>query len=119
MKYATLLILAVALASCKEPTAPTPTVNGSWSGTVGAQRITVTMGQTGATVTGSGTMTGTPRGTLAMSVTGTYAHPSLSITLSNAMVQPLNFTATQSAGTLRGSLQGSGFNGETLILVKQ
>lgn len=119
MRYATMLALVLSLASCKDATAPTPTVNGSWSGTVSGQAVTLTLGQTGPSVTGSGTLSGTPRGTLAMSATGTYAHPSLSLTLSNTMTQPANISATMTNGALIGSVQGAGFTGQSIALYRR
>lgn len=114
------VIAALLLTGCKHTTAPDPIVTGAWRGSVGSQVIALSLAQTGSVVSGSGTISGTPRGTLAMTVNGTFAHPTLSITMTNSLVQASNITATMTnSGVLSGAIQGSGFTGEAISLVRQ
>lgn len=110
--------VVLALAACgKDSTAPVPTVSGTWRGVVGAQQIVVTLTDNGGVVNGSGTITNTPIGTRALTVTGSFVAPvTVSLTLSSGTAQPFNFHGNRANTglTMSGALSGSGFTGESI-----
>jgi hypothetical protein len=113
-------VLAVALLACGgDSTAPKLTdVTGAWTGTSGGVSMSLTLVQTGTTVTGSGNLTG---GTTAIAVTasGTYAPPNLSLTLQSPGYQPINYAGTlANPDLINGTLNGSGFTNIALPITK-
>lgn len=111
MKLSAIAIVALLLVGCEDPP-PSPV--GSWTGTSGTQTIKMTLGMTGSSVSGSGSIT-TPSGPRALTINGTFVSPTLSVTLApGGTTQPINLTATMNReGTaMSGTLNGSGFSGE-------
>jgi len=83
--------------------------------------FSVTLAQSGSTVTGSGQASG-PGGAVALTVSnGTFAPPAVSLTLNAQGYQPMNFSGTQSQAQnqIIGSLNGSGFQNDVLVLTRQ
>lgn len=122
IRWTLTLALLVFAASCKkDATAPPPTVTGTWAGFTGSQKLTITITENAGTVGGSGTITNTSTGTRALSITGSWSRPTLSITFSSGTAQPFNLTANLNpAGTnLAGPLNGSGFSGEVMSMTRQ
>ena len=114
-RFAAVLAFAM-LAACGDSTAPAPTVDGTWTGQTGSQLFTLTLNQSGTSVTGSGTVTNTPTGTRALTVVGSFNAPTLTATLSSGSIQPINLTASVNGKAMTGSLSGSGWNGEAITL---
>jgi hypothetical protein len=123
MKRMVVMLAALLLVACsgKSPVAPLPpTVTGNWQGDIaGPQVLTLALSQSGGTVSGSGILTNTPSGTRALTATGTFIDPVLSMTISSGTTQPFNLTATLTNGTLYGNLQGSGFTGSMIAMYRQ
>lgn len=92
-------------------------LTGTWRGTVLGVPVTVNFSHTGANVTGNSTLA-----TLGFSVSGSVRAPlGLTVTISNPDFLPFTYTANVDAAinTMTGSLQGSGFTGETMVLTRQ
>ncbi|HWP36031.1 MAG TPA: hypothetical protein VNL18_00615 [Gemmatimonadales bacterium] len=120
---ATLLLpLTFALAGCGDSSSEprTPSASGTWTGAVGSATFTLTLAeQRGGTITGAGSARATG-GAVSLTVTGTHVHPSISLTLRSTGFEDLNYTGQFiNDNTISGSLNGSGFTGETLTLVRQ
>ncbi len=112
------LVLALALSSCGgDATGPkTPSLTGSWSGNVteGTVSLTLVESEAGA-VTGSGNLAGV----VAVNVTGSHAHPNVSLTLAASGFQSANITAVMSGNdTMTGTLNGSGWVSVPITLTR-
>jgi hypothetical protein len=116
------LLLALTLA-CKgdSPAAPTVSLAGRWVGSVGTQTIDLTMSESSGTVAGSGTISNTPTGTRALTVSGSYTGGPIGhvdVTLSSGTAQPFALSGQVYAASILGSLTGSGFTGDVITLTK-
>jgi hypothetical protein len=114
-----MLATGLAIPACSGSTDVRPTVQGTWSGSVQGQVLTLSLTESGGAVAGSGTITGTYTGTRALTVAGSFEPPHVSITMTSGTMQPLNLTATLAGKTMTGSLNGSGFTGEGITLMRQ
>lgn len=99
------------------------TVSGTWTGTIAgtAQTLTMTLVENSGVVNGSGTLTGTPTGTRAQVINGTFLNGNVALTLTSGTVQPFSYTAALNivtGSTLTGTVTGSGFAGESLVMQK-
>lgn len=96
-------------------------VEGTWRGTftdkgdVGG--IQMTLQEANGAVTGAGSLSITDA--LAVTVTGTYSPPHVSLTLSAPGVENVNLSGTVGETTLDGTLNGSGFFGSGLTMHRQ
>jgi hypothetical protein len=100
----------------------TPTVTGTWRGTanVGGASLTMNLQLTerDQSINGSGTIVGAQ--SIAVSISGTHNFPNVSMTISSAGLEPLNFLGVLSGDnrTLQGNLSGSGFENVAFSLLK-
>ncbi|HEU5303131.1 MAG TPA: hypothetical protein VFU40_00680 [Gemmatimonadales bacterium] len=100
-----------------------PEVTGSWSGQVAASNgqsatLAITVTETGGNVSGSGSLTaGTA--SLSLGASGTYAPPTLTLTLSAQGFEPMVLTATVEETRLVGVLNGSGFDNRAITMSRQ
>jgi hypothetical protein len=69
-------------------------------------------------VTGNGTFR-FPGSANALTVTGTYLPPALSLTLQTPGFEDTNLSATVEKDRMRGTLNGSGFQNESVTLARQ
>jgi len=123
MRKAALALISVGLlvltTACRdEPNAPkTPTVTGSWSGTTDNATLSLTLTESSdRSVSGSGHIS-SPSNSIALTVTGTHAHPSVSLILKATGYQDVNFQGEFSADDrIIGSLNGSGFRNDAITL---
>lgn len=79
----------------------------------------MTLLESGGIVNGSGTITNTPTGTRALTITGTFNGTTLGATMTSGTVQPINLQATVYSNQMTSTLQGSGFTGEGCSLFRQ
>ena len=93
------------------------TVTGTWRGNSAGQTFLVVMQQSGTTVAGTGTITGTG-GTRNLSVSGTFTEPSFSATLTPNGAPAITLQATVEGRSMVGTLTGGGFNGDGLALTR-
>jgi hypothetical protein len=80
--------------------------------------MNLSLSQTGQSVTGNGSMSSSG-GAVAVSVSGHFANPSFSLTLSAPGYEDSNFSGTLSGNSITGILNGSGFNQVGMTLTRQ
>ena len=103
---------------------PTPVeAEGSWQGSTTSQSgqqstLSFTITETDGTVSGSGNLAA-PSESVALSASGTYTEPSLSITFTAQVFNPLNLSATVGETNMTGTLNGSGFLNSAITLNRQ
>lgn len=116
MNAATLvLVMALALPSsgCSDNPvdANEPSITGSWSGFSNVQGTPITLSlqmvENGGSVSGNGSISAL--NSVAVSVTGTYNYPALSLTIRSSGFQDTAFSGTLAAGgnSITGSMSGS------------
>lgn len=117
MKKFLLIFVALLAVACSDSTGPAPRVTGNWSGTVGSASLTLQLTQTDAAVSGTGAFSG-PGGSAAMTATGSYIKPTVSMTLSSPGFEPINITGTLNGDALNGTANGSGFINSAVTLTR-
>ena len=113
--------LSALLVACGSDSATAPKISagGTWSGVIGGQTLSMTLVESSGAVTGTGTITNTPTGTRALTITGTFVSSKLTATLSSGTLQPIALQASIAGSSMTGSLTGSGFTGEGITLTRQ
>src|SRR5437762_1347999 len=125
-----LLMSAGAVAcSSSESTGPNGRPTGNWVGSVAigttfSVTINVVLIEDAAgKVTGNGYLTsalsGTVNNTAAVTATGSFVAPHLSLNLSSAGFNTMNVSGPIAGNTLTTVLNGSGFNSETMVFTRQ
>lgn len=119
-------VLAIAaLVACgggDKGTAPVPTVVGSWAGsfpisTTQNATLSFVLTQTGGAVSGTGQIaSGTT--TIPLTITGTFAAPSLALTMNATGYSSSSFAGTVSGTSMTGTLNGSGFSNQAVTLTR-
>ncbi|MDO8500451.1 MAG: hypothetical protein Q7S20_01250 [Gemmatimonadaceae bacterium] len=115
-----LLVGVIALAACssEKVTEPKLTVAGNWSGTFtpGASSVSLSLllTENAGQVTGNGTISGET--STALTVTGTFVAPNVSLTLSPPGFEPMNYAAFVKEASMSGALNGSGFFNQGVTL---
>lgn len=122
------LVLVLALAACRDTTAPTaPSIDGHWTGSTAVTspqlgtQLVVSIAQDGTTLSGAGflligasTYVGIPN------ITGSFTGVLPVRFVLESANGPVTFTSpTYSRDSLPGTLTGSGFAGERLTLRRQ
>lgn len=98
-------------------------VEGSWSGTVvddngASDGLSLALTETNGSVTGNGTfIAGTT--SVAVQASGTYAPPTVSLTISAPSFEPVNLTASVDESKMAGTINGSGFLNAAVNLQRQ
>lgn len=99
-----------------------PEVEGQWNGPintdVGSGSLALTLTETDGSVSGNGTLS-VPGDALALTVTGTYAPPNLSLEMTSPGFEPLNLSGDVSEDEIDGTLNGSGFVNIAVTLTRQ
>lgn len=112
-------IVFQSLAGCKKETPSESTspvlLSGRWGGGSSAMSIDVTITESGGNLSGSGTLKIADgrayAGTHAGTVSGSHAHPHVSLTLVGSGFPGINFTGKISdTNTIGGSVNGAGFS---------
>ncbi len=101
----------------------TPTLDGLWVGTIntngGAGELSLTLNEgNNGQVTGTGTLT-VVGDAVALTVTGNYSPPNVSLQMTNPQFEPANLTGTVSKDQIKGTLNGSGLVSIAVTLDKQ
>lgn len=124
-----LLALATVAACGGDTTSPadkppvTPPVvispSGTWTGVVDPQVLSLTMLESAGAVSGTGTLSNTPTGLRAFTVTGTYVNGTLNVTgIPGGLSANFNVTGTVTAGSIAAAISGGGFSGNPITLYK-
>lgn len=125
MRYL-LLGLTLLLAGCGGGDGSTepdePEVEGQWNGpintSVGSGSLALTLTESDGTVSGTGTLSVTGDA-LALTVTGTYAPPNVSLQMTSPGFEPLNLSGDVTEDEIDGTLNGSGFVSIAVTLTRQ
>src|SRR5437899_6213638 len=116
------LIVLIAASSCSDSTlGPVQTVDGTWKGTQNGFALSLTMAQTGTTVTACGASFGSNGGFVAGTCTGTFVFPTFHATINVTGFQPLIYDGTMSTteAKISGTLNGSGLDHVGMDIRKQ
>ncbi|HWB43720.1 MAG TPA: hypothetical protein VG500_20835 [Gemmatimonadales bacterium] len=118
-----LTLLAAACGGDGGSTEPeVPEVEGQWNGpiitNVGSGSLSLTLNEAGGTVTGTGTLSVTGDA-VALTVTGNYAQPNVSLQMTSPGFEPLNLSGEVSEEEIDGTLNGSGFVNIAVTLTRQ
>jgi len=122
-----LLASCVVMASCgggdsaTEPTSD-PTVNGSWVGPVSGLGSSVTLLLSEAadgSVTGEGTITNDAGESTPVTVVGSHAFPRVALLLVGFGSEVIVYNGTVAEGSITGTMSGSGFTDQALVLDRQ
>jgi hypothetical protein len=115
------LLIAVALATLAACSNFDPlvdnTVTGTWRGSAGTQAFVIVLSQTSQIVAGTGKMT-SGGVTQNLSISGTYQQPTFGGTLTPDGGQPITLTGTVDGKSMVGTLNGGGFNGIGIALLR-
>lgn len=100
-----------------------PEASGSWSGKVAAPSgvtatLTFNVTETNRKISGSGSLA-IGASSLGLSVSGTYAPPTISLTISSQGYEPMSLEGTVSETGMIGTLDGSGFVNRAVTLKRQ
>ena len=115
-----LMLAVVACGGGDSPSGPAvPTISGLWVAVEEDGTLTMQLAQIGQRVTGSGVVSNGVV-SVAVAVSGTYAHPTASLTIANENVV-LNFVGTLSASQTRltGTISGGSGPPEAVIFTRQ
>lgn len=120
MRRRTLLFTAIALAACGS-TEPSAIISGNWAGfTAGVAGLQATLLATNGSVTGNGTLVVVGGSNFTVTITGVATGQTVSLTLTSGLHPAILYQATiTNSTTLTGTLTGSGFIGESLVLKKE
>ena len=95
---------------------------GSWSGTLsgGAIEGDLEWGleDSGGEISGNGSLSTLVR-TAPLTIAGTFTPPSLTLTIQSEGFEDFTFSGTVSEESMKGRLNGSGFNNRTVTLDRQ
>lgn len=100
------------------PTGPAAfDVSGQWSGQSGSGQFTLTLNEDAdGDITGGGSVSG-PGGSASLDVSGSHVGENVTLQMSSSGFADLNYSATlDNENRMTGTLNGSGFDGETLVL---
>lgn len=107
-----LCALVMAAACGGDSTRPTHAINGRWSGPFSLSDVTGTMNltltQNGEHVTGTGSLVAAV--SLTTIVEGTFRPPTFSLVITPLDYEPINYVGTAAASSMKGAMNGSGFD---------
>lgn len=119
-RISALLIATLVSVGCgKDSASPNGPLTGDWQGLSGQETITMTLTQSGGTISGTGFIYNGQAATT-LSLTGTHASPYV-----NMHFAPVNYVAWDfsgrlaSADSLAGVFNGSGFTNFGVVFVRQ
>lgn len=94
-------------------------VSATWSGVISTslQSLSVTLVENSGVVNGTGLLSFSPS-PLALTVTGTYTAPALTLTITSGLYPAIQLTGTISGKVLTATLTGSGFTGDAVVLTR-
>lgn len=117
--FTLIALMATLLGACGgDSTAPEPSIVGTWSGALQTGTMTVTLSLNESAISGSGSLIG-PSESIAMTVTGTFSRPNVSLNMVAVGYEPMNYTGTLDEDVILGRINGSGFVNVTVNLNRQ
>ena len=100
----------------------TPEAEGQWNGPIntssGSGNLALTLNDASGNITGTGTLT-FPGDAIALTVTGNYAPPDISLQMTSPGFEPMNLSGTLGDTQIQGVLNGSGFVNIAVTLTRQ
>jgi hypothetical protein len=120
MRLATLLLVAgLTLAACKDSTAPTPDLTGTWAGSSSGMGFTFILIEEGQQLRGNGFLS-IGGNSLNVTVAGSHRHPTVAFSIVAQGFESAGYSGkVVSASRMEGLLAGSGFTGDSLVLFRQ
>jgi hypothetical protein len=117
------MLVALAVGCGGDSNGPsTPKVSGQWTGPIntstGSGTLSLTLNDAGGNVTGTGTLS-VPGDALALTVTGNYSAPNVSLQMTSPGFEPMNLSGTVDDRKIQGTLNGSGFVSIAVTLDRQ
>ena len=115
-----LLITSLLSGGCsKDGPGPNGPLSGDWQGLSGQETITMTLTQSGGTISATG-FTYDGQNATTLTVTGTHAPPYVNLALASIVYQDWTFSGRlASADSLSGVFNGSGFSNFGVVFVRQ
>ena len=100
----------------------TPEAEGQWNGPIntssGSGNLALTLNDASGNITGTGTLT-VPGDAIALTVTGNYAPPNISLQMTSPGFSPMVLAGTVDDEHIDGVLNGSGFVNIAVTLTRQ
>ena len=113
------LLAVLALAACKDSTAPTPNITGTWTGSASNFGFTFILIEQNQTLSGTGFLS-SGGNSLDVTVAGSHRYPAVAFSIIAPGFESAGFSGkVVSASRMEGILAGSGFTGDSLILLRQ
>lgn len=119
-KLIPILASLLVIVGCSDGTAPeVPSMAGSWSGNFRGATVTFTATEDNRNIVGNGHISAGVE-SIALTISGTHVHPDVALTLTAIGFQEMAFSGMFSSDTqITGRLNGSGFNNEQVVLIRQ
>jgi hypothetical protein len=103
------------LAGCTDSTGPNDPVSGRWRGGAPGVTLDLTIARDGTTIGGSGNFVFID-GSTAITISGHWVSPNISLVLSSPGFQDTHLGGTLAQGVIDGLLNGSGFSNVEMVL---
>lgn len=120
-RVAWLVLTTLVITACGDSSGPrTPSMTGTWNGSIGSYSMSITLREQSGSITGNG-VDQWSGGSSALTVTGTHNHPQVALTLQSQGYQDMAFTGEFGSTDNRvvGQLSGAGFSNESFTLIRQ
>jgi hypothetical protein len=95
----------------------TSALSGSWTGNLSGASLAMTLVEANGLVNGNGTLVAGAT-SLSLTITGTYAAPTVALSAAATGFAPMNITGTVNGNTINGTVNGSGFVNTAVTLTK-
>jgi hypothetical protein len=95
----------------------TSALSGTWNGNLSGASLTMTLVEAGGIVNGNGTFVSGAT-SLSLTVTGTFAAPTVALSAAAQGYAPMNITGTLNGTTITGTVNGSGYVNTAVTLTK-
>jgi hypothetical protein len=116
-KVLPLFLLSFIVVACSDSSGSrTPSLTGSWGGTLEGATVNFVATETSNSISGNGFISSGEL-SIAITLTGTHAHPNVSLTIQSSGFEDMSFTGSfVSDDQIAGRVNGSGFVNTTLSI---